>query len=204
MYSLPYFNTWCSVSATLECRCEACCTWLAENTGCKKWPKIRHLGTIAQLCRAISSQLRHVSTIGKKLVKQQYFLHMSSQYGKLRPSSGWDCFVSLGTPINFNGFRVWACSVTARYSSIGRQPNVAALNRGRHLYSAGRSSRWALAHISSFVYIAITITVYLWPPCVADADIIFCHFSFFFLLFPRLISAATDWMSTILIHMVWF
>ena len=25
-----------------------------------------HLGTIAQLCRAISSQLRHVSTIGKK------------------------------------------------------------------------------------------------------------------------------------------
>ena len=28
--------------------------------------KNRHLGTIAQLCRAVSSQLRHVSTIGKK------------------------------------------------------------------------------------------------------------------------------------------
>ena len=28
--------------------------------------KNRHLGTITQLCRAISSQLRHVSTIGKK------------------------------------------------------------------------------------------------------------------------------------------
>ena len=27
--------------------------------------KIRHLGNIAQLCRAISSQLRHVSTIGE-------------------------------------------------------------------------------------------------------------------------------------------
>jgi len=27
--------------------------------------KNHHLGTIAQLCRAISSQLRHVSTIGK-------------------------------------------------------------------------------------------------------------------------------------------
>jgi len=38
--------------------------------------KIRHLGTIAQLCRALSSQLRHVSTIGKKLVKQQYLLHI--------------------------------------------------------------------------------------------------------------------------------
>ena len=39
-------------------------------------PKNRHLGTIAQLCRAISSQQRHVSTIGKKLVKQQYLLRM--------------------------------------------------------------------------------------------------------------------------------
>jgi len=27
-----------------------------------------HVGTIAQLCRAISSQLTHVSTIGKKIV----------------------------------------------------------------------------------------------------------------------------------------
>ena len=34
-------------------------------------------------------------------------------------------------------------------SSSGRQPNFAALNRGRHLYSAGRPSRWALTHISS-------------------------------------------------------
>jgi len=38
---------------------------LAENTGLKKSPKIRHLGTIVQLCRAVSSQLRHVSAIEK-------------------------------------------------------------------------------------------------------------------------------------------
>ena len=50
-----------------------------------------------------------------------------------------------GTPANFNGFGVG--NVTARHSSSGRQPNFAALNRGRHLYSAGRPSRWALAHI---------------------------------------------------------
>jgi len=50
--------------------------------------KSRHLGTIAQLCRAVSSQPRHVSTIGKKLVKQQYVLHMSTQYGECRPTSG--------------------------------------------------------------------------------------------------------------------
>jgi len=38
-------------------------------------------------------------------------------------------------------------SVTARHSSSGRQPNFAAFSRGRHLYSAGRPSRWASAHI---------------------------------------------------------
>jgi len=37
----------------------------------QKSPKIRHLRTMAQICRAVSSQLRHVWTIGKN-VKQQY------------------------------------------------------------------------------------------------------------------------------------
>jgi len=84
---LPYFPTWCDLIANLGCRPETCCMRLAENTGCKKSSKIRHLGTIAQLCRAMSLQLRHVSTIRKKLVKQQYLPHMSSQHGKLRPSN---------------------------------------------------------------------------------------------------------------------
>jgi len=73
---LPYFHTRCGLSANLECRSEMCCTRLAENTGRKKIV-ICAVGTIAQLCLAISSQLRHVSTIGKKLVMQQYLLHMS-------------------------------------------------------------------------------------------------------------------------------
>jgi len=103
----PYFHTWCGLSANLRCRSETCCTRLAENTGRKKLPKICHLGTIAQLCRAISSQLRHVSTIGKKLVKQQY-PHTFSQYGELWPTSGWDWFISLGHPANLNGFHVLA------------------------------------------------------------------------------------------------
>jgi len=42
-----------------------------------------------------------------------------------------------GTPANFKGLSRLG-SVTARQSSSGRQPNFAALNRGRHLYSAGR------------------------------------------------------------------
>ena len=47
-----------------------------------------HLRTIAQVSWAISSQLRHLSTIGKKLTKQQYVLQMSPQYDELRPTSG--------------------------------------------------------------------------------------------------------------------
>jgi len=46
---------------------------------------------------------------------------------------------------------------------------------------------------------------YLWPRCVADADIIFlpCYFFLSSFFIPRLISAAADWMSTILLHMPW-
>ena len=66
------------VALDLECRSEMCCTRLAQNTGHKKVAKNCRLGTIAQLCRTISLQLRHISTIGKKLVKHQYVLHMSS------------------------------------------------------------------------------------------------------------------------------
>ena len=58
----PYF------SGNLGCRSEKCCGRLAEITGRKKVAKNRHLGTIAQICMAMSSQLRHVSTIGKNLL----------------------------------------------------------------------------------------------------------------------------------------
>ena len=62
---------------------------LAANTGHKKVVKNRHLGTIAQLCWAVSLQLRQqYRQSKKKLVNQQYVLHMSSYYGELRLTSG--------------------------------------------------------------------------------------------------------------------
>ena len=192
--------------------------------------KNRHFGTIAQLCRAISSQLRHISTIGKKLFKQQYVLHMSAQYGELRPTSGWDrfanlrhsskfqrvsplAFVTAATSltedqpnfaqclavswagklyIHFRGFLPpdWILSGakftlrpslafaymyigngTARHTSSGRQPNFAALNRGRHLYSAARPSRWALAHILViFNFVVLSVRYTQWT---IKSDILF-------------------------------
>jgi len=91
----------------------------------------------------------------EKLVKQQYLLHMSAQYGELQPTSGLDRFGSLGYPSYFQRLLLLG-SVTTRQSSSERQPNFVVLNRGRHLCSAGRPSRWALAHISSFVCFAIS------------------------------------------------
>jgi len=46
-------------------------------------------------------------------------------------------------------------SVTAGRLSSGREPNFAVLSTGRHLYSAGQPSRWALAHIPVYC-------VFLW------------------------------------------
>ena len=48
--------------------------------------------------------------------------------------------------------------------------------------------------------------IFLWPPYVIGADIIFLPCDFYLLssfFFSRLISAVGDWMSTILLHMVW-
>jgi len=62
----------------------------------------------------------------KKIVKQQYLLHMSSQYGELRLTNGWDRLASLGRPSKFQqvsrlGF------VTAPTSFNVGQPNFACL-----------------------------------------------------------------------------
>jgi len=108
-----------------------------------------------------------------------------SQYGELRPASGWDLLASLGYPSTFQ--RVSRLGrVTARHSSSGRQPNFATLNRGRHLYSAGRPSRWALAH-------SLVISSFFIPGMVLSCNKIKSHFKefynvlvFYFNMEPRL------------------
>jgi len=111
--------------------------------------KNRHIGTIAQLCRAISSQLIHILTIGKKLLNSNTSSICPHNMENFGPLTAEICWRVWGSPANFNGFRVLAAAgrVTARHSSSGHHPKFGALNTGRHLYSAGRPSRWALAHI---------------------------------------------------------
>jgi len=105
---LPYFHTWCGLSANLGCRSETCCTWLVENTGCKKSPKIRQLRTTAQLCRAISLQLRHVSAIRKNLLNSNTSPtchHNMVNFSTLAAEIG---SLVWGTPANFHRFCILA------------------------------------------------------------------------------------------------
>ena len=91
--------------------------------------KNRHFGTIAQICRAISLELRHVSTLGKNLSNSNTSSTCPDNMVNFGLLTAEICWRVRGTPANFNGFRV-----------------LAALLHGT-LYSAGRPSRWALAHI---------------------------------------------------------
>jgi len=71
--------------------------------------KSRHLRTIVQRCLAIFSQLRHISTIGKKNLLSSNISsrcpHNMVNFGPLAAKIGLPVW---GTPVNFNGFRILA------------------------------------------------------------------------------------------------
>ena len=73
-----------ALCANLECRSEMCCTRLAANAGPKKSPKLHHPTTLSDYIFATKACIDN----RKKIVKQQYLLYMSRQYGELRPTSG--------------------------------------------------------------------------------------------------------------------
>jgi len=114
-------------------------------------------------CRAISSQLRHISTIGKNLLSSSISSTCRDNMVNFGPLAAEIDPVVWGTPANLNGFRVLAALLHG--SQVLGVSQTAALNRGRHLYSAGRAWRWALAHISSLLCGAMEARYMLWP-CV--------------------------------------
>ena len=82
----------------------------------QKVAKNRHLGTIAQLCLAVSSQLRHVS-IGNNVLNSNISStcpHNMVNFGPLAAEIGLPVW---GTPANFNGFRVLASLLQRRRST---------------------------------------------------------------------------------------
>jgi len=87
----------------------------------KKSPKVCHLGTIAQLCRTVSLQLRHLSTIGKKLLNSNISstcLHNMANFSLLAAEIGSGV---CGTPANFNRFRILPSLLQQRQSPEANQ-----------------------------------------------------------------------------------
>jgi len=120
---LSYFHTWCGLSANLGCRSETCCTRLPEIQDAKYRQKF---AICAQSHNFVGLYLRNKGTRRQsgKHFKQEYLLHVSSQYGELRRTSGWDRFVSLGHPSKFQPVSHYGF-VTAPTSLNGGQPNFA-------------------------------------------------------------------------------
>jgi len=63
---LPYFHTWCGLSANLECRSETCRARLAENTGRKKAAKKSPSGHHRTTLSGYISKARIDNRINKK------------------------------------------------------------------------------------------------------------------------------------------
>jgi len=77
-------------------------------------------------------------------------LHNMVNFGPLAVKIGLPIW---GTPSNFNGFRVLAVLLNGTLLvGVSQTLRRWILNRGCHLYSAGRPSRWALAHILVLFY----------------------------------------------------
>jgi len=76
-----------------------------------------------------------------------------------------------------------------------------------HTRRPRRNDSQATTDAHWIVDILVTPNLVMAALLIADADIIFlpCGFFFFYLLsfFPRLISAVAEWMSTILLRIVW-
>ena len=87
-------------NACMKC---AACGWLEIQDA-----KNHHFGTIAQLCRAISSELRHVSTMGKNLLNSNTSSTCPRNMVNFGLLTAEICWRVWGTPANFNGFRVLA------------------------------------------------------------------------------------------------
>jgi len=139
----------------------------------QKWRKNRLLRIIAQLCRAIPSQLRHASTIGKNLnsnisstcphsmvnvglltslglVNISYISRVSCPLMEFWQVQNSLCVQILHSPIFaalLHRTRALGVSQALRRSAEGA-------SRGCHLYSAGRPSRWASAYF--LVYFKIS------------------------------------------------
>ena len=101
---LPYIHTRCGRSVNLECMHEMCCTRLAENTGRKKSPFWHHRTTLSGHIFRTKACIDN----RKKLLNSNTCSTCSDNIMNFGLQTAKICWRVLGTPANFNGFRVLA------------------------------------------------------------------------------------------------
>jgi len=111
------------------------------NTGRKKSPSGRHRTILSGYIFAIEAHIDN----REKIVKQQCLRTCPHNVVNFGPLAAEIASVVWGTPANVNGFHVLAALLHG--TPVVGISQTAVLYRGRHLYLAGRPSRWASAHI---------------------------------------------------------
>jgi len=117
---LPYFHTQCGLSANLECRSELCCMRLTETQDAKNCQKFAICAPSHNFV-GLSSQLRHVSTLGRKnllnINTSSTCPHNMVNFSPLTAEIG---SLVCGTTPNFNRFRdrSYYCTYVAHWRPI--------------------------------------------------------------------------------------
>jgi len=198
---------------------ETCCTSLAGNAEPKISPKLRHLGTIVQLCRTISSPIR----LGIHGQSEKNLLNSNTSSNtcpdntvNFGPLAAEICWPVWGAPVNFNWFRVLAALLHVTL--------VVGVSQTLRRWTEGDTYIRQNGHLVGRWPTFLVLSSFLWPPYGIGQAIIFSSGAFFmaalrsrcghyifaymvsssiFFFFPRLISAVGDWMSAILPHITW-
>ena len=117
---VPYFHTWCGFRANLECRSEMCCTRLAEKMtqkSQKNSPSAHHHTTLLGCVFANKAHIDNRKNLLNSNISSTCF-HNMVNVGPLTAEIG---SVVLGTPANFNGFRVLPSLLQGRRSPEANQ-----------------------------------------------------------------------------------
>jgi len=104
-WMLPYFGTWCGLSANLECRSQMHCTRLAANTRRKKSPSRYHRTTSSGHIFATKACIHNRKKNMLSSNTSSTCLDNMVNFGPLTAGIGSGVW---GTPANFNCFRVLA------------------------------------------------------------------------------------------------
>jgi len=122
-----------------------CCTWKCRTQKIAKNWRSGHYRTT--LFGHIFATKARIDNRKKDLLHSNISTYPHNMVN-LGPLTAEICWRVWGTRANFNGFRILAELLHG--TLVVGISQTAALNRGRHLYSAGRPSRWALADILVF------------------------------------------------------